>query len=100
VLITSADGYSNDVGPARERAVVAAGHRGAFTISRWLRRQRERGERERRKRYVEHWWHADIVATSVNLAANVVSARTVASGVRPPARQFGSGRGQLAHQRK
>jgi hypothetical protein len=106
VLISSVNGYPNDVGPARERAVVAAGHRGAFDISRGLWRQRER-----RERYVEHWWHgAVIVATSVNIAASLVSACTVSaviasSGVRLPACQhaaghLGPGRGQLAYERK
>ena len=111
VLISSVNGYPNDVGPARERAVVAAGHRGAFSIFRGLWRQRERRERERRKRHVEHWWHSTVVvATSVNIAASLVSACTVSaviasSGVRLPACQhaaghLGAGRGQLAHQRK
>jgi hypothetical protein len=44
-------------------------------------RQRERGERERHKRYVEHWWHgAVVVATSINIAASPVSACTVSPG--------------------
>jgi hypothetical protein len=111
VLISSGNGYPNDVGSARGRAVVAAGHRGAFTVSCGLWRQRERGERERRKRYGGHWWHsAFIVATSVNIASSVVSPRSVSSvsassDVWPPACQhaaghLGAGRGQLAHQRK
>jgi hypothetical protein len=86
VLISSVNGYPNDVEPARERAVVAAGHRGAFSVSRGLWRRRERGGRERRKQYVGHWWRsAVIVATSVNIAASLVSARTVSPGVRPSA---------------
>ena len=106
VLISSGNGYPNDVGPGRERAVVAAGHRGAFTVSCGLWRQREG-----RKRYGEHWWHSAVfVATSVNIAARVVSACAVSSvsassDVWPPACQhaaghLGVGRGQLAHQRK